>query len=125
MKKLSLTQRVLVFLKGGDEAKLQRFEGKLDKYFEKQIKNRTEAISNLEDKITDAQEELNDAILQVDVDRINKTEGAEDYCVVYVKKIKDKADVVGSLASQIDVLKEEIGTLNDLKNTIYSAEEKE
>lgn len=123
MKKQSLAARVLVFLKGGDEAKLARFEGKVEKYFEKQVKSRQEKISTLQDKLVDATEELNDAVLNVDVERINKTESTEDYCVKYVTAVKAKADALDNYNEQIKTLEEEIEALNDLNGVIFSTKE--
>lgn len=123
MKKQTLSSRVLAFLKGGDEAKLARFEGKLDNYFQKQVKMKTDAIATLQDKILDATEELNDTVLSVDVDRINKVEGAENYCSVYVRGVKAKLDVVDSFNAEIKELEEQIETLNKLQGVIYSVEE--
>lgn len=118
MSKKTLTEKVLAFLKGGDEAKLTRFENKLEKYFDKQIKTRQDNISSLQDKLVDATEELDETVLNVDLDKVNKTESAEDYCSVYVRAVKEKQDVINNLNAEIEILEEEIETLNTLKEII-------
>jgi prefoldin subunit 5 len=122
MKKQTLASRVLAFLKGGDEAKVARFESKLEKYFKKQIAMREESISNLEEKIADAKEELNETVVNVDVNRINSTDEAEGYVVVYLRSVQAKEAVVNGLQEQIDTLKEEIKALEKTQETVYSVE---
>lgn len=123
MKKQTLASRVLAFLKGGDEAKLSRFESKLDKYFTKQIAMRKDAIETLEEKVVDATEELNETVVNVDVDRINSTEGAESYVVTYVQRVQEKQEVVDGLKAQIEDLKAEIAKFESLQDTVYSVTE--
>jgi hypothetical protein len=125
MKKVSLVARVLAFVNGGDEAKLIRFESKLDKYFNKQISMREDDIENLEDKIKDAQESLGETILNVSVDSINSTDGAEGYCPTYVQSVMDKMEVVNGLNAKITALKSEITDLKAAQTAIYSVAEKE
>lgn len=123
MKKQTLASRVLAFLKGGDEAKLSRFESKLDKYFTKQIAMRKDKIETLEEKVVDATEELNETVVNVDVDRINSTEGAESYVVTYVQRVQEKQEVVDDLKAQIEDLKAEIAKFESLHDTVYSVNE--
>lgn len=123
MKKQSLTDRVLAFLKGGDQAKLSRFESKLEKYFKKQIAMREEDISNLKEKIADATEELNETVVNVDLEKINSTDQAEDYVVTYIRNIQDREAVVAELQEAIDSLKAEIKALQKTQDTVYSVEQ--
>lgn len=120
MKKQTLASRVLAFLKGGDEAKVARFESKLEKYFKKQVTMREESISNLEEKIADAKEELNETVVNVDVNRINSTDEAESYVVVYLRAVQAKEAVVADFQEQIDTLKKEIEALDKTQSTVYS-----
>lgn len=122
MKKQSLTDRVLAFLQGGDSAKLSRFESKLEKYFKKQVAMREEAITNLEEKIADAKEELNETVVNVDLDKINSTDSAENYVVTYLRAVQAKEAVVDGLQEQIDTLKAEIKALEKTQDTVYSVE---
>lgn len=123
MKKTSLASRVLAFLKGGDEQKLSRFEVKLEKYFKKQADMRKDAIENLEEKIADAKEELNETVVNVDLERINSTDGAEGYVVTYLRAVQAKEAVVESLQEQIDTLNKEIEAFQKTQNTVYSVSE--
>ena|SRR6478609_9238667 len=123
MKKLTLVERALVFLKGGDESKLARFESKLGKYFKKQVAMREEAISNLEEKITDATDDLNETVVNVDLDSINSTDSAEGYVVTYLRKVQAKQAIVAGLKEQIETLQAEIDALVATEETVYSVTE--
>lgn len=120
MKKSNLKDRVLAFLKGGDEAKLTRFEGKLDKHLAKQISMREDQIETLEEKIVDAKEDLNETILNVNPDSVNTTEGAENYCVTYLKQVRAKRNVILGYENQITALQEEIAEFRADEAAIYS-----
>lgn len=123
MKKQTLASRVVAFLKGGDEAKLARFESKLEKYFKKQITMRQDSIENLEEKIKDAKEEQDEAVVNVDLNKINSTDDAESYVVGYLRGVQAKEAVVESLQEQIDELKKEIEALEKTQETVYSVNE--
>ena len=101
MKKLSFIERVKKFIQGGDEAKLARFDSKLQKFFAKQIAKRKEQIESLTDKIADEQERLQETILNVDVQAINSTEGTESYCARYVKSVEQVQDRIDELDAPI------------------------
>lgn len=118
MSKRSLASKVLAYLKGGDEAKLVRFESKLEKFFKKQIEMRKENITNLEEKIADAKEHLNEMILSVDLGKVNSTDSAEGYVPDYVETLQAQQEVITDLEFEITTLKEEITSLENLKNTI-------
>ena len=119
MKKNTWLQRITAVLKGGDDAKLVRFQTKLEKYFDKQIKQREDSIETLRDKITDASDNLNDVIESVNLDRIATTEGAESYCKEYTQKVQQAAQTEKNLLDQIEVLEEEITALQELQATIF------
>lgn len=123
MKKVSLVSRALAFVKGGDEAKLTRFEGKLQKFFRKQKSMREEQITNLREKIADAYETVTETVISVAADRIKDTDSAESYCAVYIKAVEAKLDIVDSLQDQIDTLEAEIAKFNKIEEAIYSVEE--
>jgi len=119
MKKLSFIERVKKFIQGGDEAKLARFDSKLQKFFAKQIAKRKEQIESLTDKIADEQERLQETILNVDVQAINSTEGTESYCARYVKSVEQVQDRIDELEAQIAALEDEIAKLENLQEVIY------
>jgi len=122
MKKVSLVSRALAFVQGGDEAKLTRFESKLQKFFRKQKAMREEQITNLREKIADAYETVNETVVSVAADRIKDTDSAESYCTVYVKAVEAKLDAVEALQSQIDTLEAEIAKFDKIEAAIYSVE---
>jgi len=123
MKKVSLTDRALIFLQGGDKAKLMRFETKLDKYFRKQKALREEQISSLRDKIADAYEAVDEVVLAVAADRIKDTDSAENYCVTYVKAVENKMDAAEVMEAQIEQLEAEIAKLDKIEARIYNVVE--
>jgi len=122
IKKESFASRVLAFVKGGDEAKLSRFSVKLQKYYNNQIKARQDKIESLTDQVDDAQEALNEVILNVDLDRVNKTEGAESYCADYSRVVANAKRKVDELNTQIENLNEEITELEELQGLIFGTE---
>lgn len=119
MKKVTFLERVKAVLKGGDDAKLARFQSKLEKYFEKQIKARKEQIETLQDKIVDAIETLSDTIESVNLESIATTESTEAYCKTYVQKVQSALSFQTNIEEQIETLEEEIAELENLRNTIF------
>lgn len=89
MKKVSLADRIMAFLKGGDASKLTRFEGKLEKYLKEQNSARDRKIEDLQDKKTDLEESLTEAVNTVDLDSIAKTETLSKTVVSYVERINE------------------------------------
>ncbi len=120
MEKQTFVQKVLALLTGGDEAKLSRFEGKLSKYFTKQIAMRKESIENLEEKIVDAKEAVNDAVLNVNLEKINSTESSEGYCPSYVANVVAKQEIIEGFEQEIVDLKAEIVKLEKAQTAIYA-----
>jgi len=121
----SLATRVLAFLKGGDEAKLIRFEGKLDKYFKKQISMREDEIETLNEKIVDETERLNEVVLNVDLDRVNATEGAEGYCPTYVRAVQAQMQIIEKLKEQIEAKQAEVTFFKETQAVIEKASNSE
>lgn len=119
MTKKSLVERVMSFLKGGDEAKIARFDGKLRKYLAKQVAMRKERIESLEEKIEDAKEKLEETIENVDPAQINQADSLESYCRDYTDKVERAMDVVTDLEDAIEDLKAEIAKFEAIEATIY------
>ena len=122
MKKVSLAVRVMALLQGGDNAKVVRFESKLQKYFDKQIKMREDQKETLLDKIADATEAAQEAVVNINLSRINETDGAESYCSVYVSTVNSKLSIVDELQAEIDSLDAEIDQFKKVQDFIYSVE---
>lgn len=119
MKKISLKKRILLFLKGGDEAKTGRFEIKEDKYLNKQIQNRKDEIETVKDKIEDAKEALKDSVLNVDINSISTTDGVENYCATYTRSVDAKLKAVEDLETRVEILNKEIARFEKLKAIIF------
>lgn len=119
MQKRTLVERVIAFLKGGDEAKLSRFDSKLSKYLDKQILMRKESIETLREKVIDANESVNDFILQVDTQSLNHTDSIDRYVVTYIKEVSAKLVIVEGLEADIKVQEEEIARFEKMGRLIY------
>jgi TolA-binding protein len=115
----SFAAKVIEFLKGGEEAKMARFESKLSKYVAKQISMRTDDIETLRDKVADANEVLEETILGVDLEQVNKTDVVENYVPKYVDKVIAARQVVEALEDKIEELQEEIKELEEVKTLIF------
>ena len=122
MKKQTLSTRVLAFLKGGDEAKVSKFEAKLSKEYAAQIKAKEEAIAKLEERIEDAEEVLNETILNVDVTRINNTDSAESYVAIYMRNVRTKRNVIKEYQNDIADIQTEIDELKADQEAVYGVE---
>ena len=121
MEKLTFAQKVMAFLKGGDEAKIARFETKLTKFYSKQIAMRKDQIETFQDKKKDAQESLTDGITSVDLDKIQNTDSLEAYVKEYHNKIQRLSDEVNEFDEKIDNLQEEIKKLEATQTLIFNS----
>ena len=119
MNKPTFVSKVMTFLKGGDEAKLNRFADKLVKKIAKDISIRQDAISSIKDEITDAEEALTEVVNHVSVDRIAKTGNAEDYVADYLRDVINARQDVTNLQSSITNLEEEIKVLEQAQVDIF------
>lgn len=120
----NFVQKIMGFIKSGDEGKVIRFSNKLDKYFSVQIRLREDEIETLEEKKIDVAEVLSDSILNVDKERIQSTDDIEDYCVDYVQSNLAKLDSSDDIQEKIDELKAQIDRLKALQSAIESVEAK-
>lgn len=101
-KKATFVEKVLTFLKGGDEAKIAKFQKGTVKYLKKQIVELKDDSAQLRDKIEDAKEELNEAVLNIDLDRIKTTEEREAYTRDYIVSLDDKFEKIEYLEDGIE-----------------------
>lgn len=122
MKKTTLAGRVLAFLKGGDEAKVVRFEAKLERHFKDQIGIRTREIERLEDTKVDLLEALREAIPNVGMDKISNIGEVEAYVPKYVASIGTHIKAIHAIDDAIELQEEEISYLNNVRDAIYSSE---
>lgn len=117
----TIVTKALAFLKGGEEAKMERFFSKTDKYIQKQISMRKDKIETLRDKIADANETLEEAILNVNLEKVNKVETIESYVPQYLRTITDAKASVEALETEIETLETEIKEFEALKTLIFQA----
>ncbi len=120
----TFVEKIMSFIKSGDEGKLNRFSSKLDKYIAKQIAMRKEQIDTLNEKQLDAADVLADSVLNVNMDKIQSTEDIEEYCVEYSQEVLSKLDVSDDIAEEIADLEAQIARLENLQTTIAGVEAK-
>lgn len=123
MEKKSFVERVMAKLQGGDQAKLERFKEKLDKYFKTQIRMKREAIERIEDTISDQLGDVQDTILNVDTSHLNKGSDADNYCPTYVAAVDKARKEVEKSKLQIEAIEEEIKDLEANRDLIFNTEE--
>lgn len=109
MSKVNFAQRVIDFLKGGEEAKISRFHKKALKHLNDQIKLREDAIDELKEKSADLREEYDEAVYNIDLDSIKSTEDIKMYVESYTDKlfnyelrIKELEDAIEERQLEID-----------------------
>jgi predicted nucleic acid-binding Zn-ribbon protein len=120
----TFVQKVLAIIKGGDEAKLIRFESRFNSHVEKQINIRKDEIKDLEDKLVDSKQDLDDAIVSVDFSEIQDTESTKRYCSEYLQSLLRKQDSITSLQDQIADKKEEIVRFESVVKAIADVDPK-
>ena len=116
----TIVSKALAFLKNGEEAKMERFFSKTDKYITKQISIRKDKIETLRDKIADANETLEETILNVDLERVNKVESLEEYIPnTYLQKVQEAKNVVESLENELEENEKQILRLEEMRTLIF------
>lgn len=117
----SFVQKVIDRLKGGDEDKLNRFEGGLNKYFEKQIEIRKNEIEDITERIADAKEERQDIILNVDLSSIQKGDDMKTYLPDYVDLVMNKNADIAEFEAEIATKNAEIAALEAARDQIAAS----
>lgn len=120
MKKQTLKDKILAFLKGGDEAKISRFEVQIEKFIDNQIDLRHLQIADLEERLEDQEQNTQEAITNVDVNKIQTIESTKAYCEVYLKKLLDTYLEHEKTNDEIEKLQTEIMNLTDVKTKMFS-----
>lgn len=100
-KQVSFVQKVIDFVKGGDEGKVARFQKKLVKSWNDQIKIRKDEIENANEEISDLKESLEEAVLNVDLNRIQTTQDTANYIEEYSQKLHNIQDAISQKEEEI------------------------
>ena len=134
MKKTTLTQRVINFLKGGDEAKMDRFSVQVEKYLEQQKRLKLDRIEaykrddliNLEEEIADLIEQRKECILAVDLERVKEIGSVKSYIPDYIEKIHNiskailsRQENIKELNKRVENLEKEISNIAELNTLIF------
>lgn len=86
---------------------------------------REDEIETLTEKIVDVTERLNEVVLNVDLDRVNATEGAQGYCPIYVTGVQRQMKVIEELKEQIEAKQAEIDFFKETQAVIEKASNSE
>lgn len=117
----TFAQKLFIYLKGGDDAKLLRFDTKLRKFLAKQQDARKDEIENLTEKLSDAKDSLNDTVLSVELDRIQNADAVESYCRDYTQKVLKSLDEIDELTEKIKTKQEEIARFDGVLEAVEAA----
>lgn len=94
--------RVIAFIKGGDEAKLGKFQRLAIRHAEEQISIRESSIETLKMTREDKEEELEEATLNINLEKIQKTEDVKKYVPAYFSGIRAKQMEIEKINSEIE-----------------------
>lgn len=130
IEKMSIVEKILAFIKGGDESRVSAFINYTVKQYEKTIANRKKAISKETEDCADGLERMNDIladyveeqgsiILSVDVEKIKTRGDIESYYQDYdykvsraIAKVEEQKQLIEDYktksAKKIEGFKEEI-----------------
>ena len=117
-KQKSLVERIMEHLKGGEKAKLVKFQKGTVKYLDTQVRLIQERIEKNEDLVEEKLEELNDYLLEVSFEKIAKTELRSDYIKDYVQGYDNRMDEVEELKEEIENDKALIKRREELKKVV-------
>ena len=113
----TLTEKVLAFLKLGDDAKIRSFFDKQVKVIQRSIKNiESEKLTlerqysidqeHLQEQLEDAAEAVNAAYLNITVDNVSSNEKQAEFANVYWSGVEKAENKVKSIQSRIKSLEE-------------------
>tara|TARA_R110000764_G_scaffold111252_6_gene197951 strand:+ start:175 stop:540 length:366 start_codon:yes stop_codon:yes gene_type:complete len=105
---LSFVDKVIAFVKGGDEAKLARFQKKYVKANLKQISIRQDEIDTIQEKLDDLAEKSAEDLIAVNFDSIATSELTEQYIEKYRIRQLNNLRATDEFDEKINELKEEI-----------------
>lgn len=108
--KKNYLQKVLDFLQGGDEGKIKKFQKRAVRKLNDTISSLESDIETLEFKREDVLEAKAEALVNVDISRLQSTDGIDSYISEYLKAQVDKDKQVVAIDNQIADAKEKIET---------------
>ena len=117
IEKMSIVEKILAFVKGGNESRVSSFVNYTVKQYEKTISNRKKAITKQTEDCIDELERMNDIlndfieeqesiILSVDVDKIKTRDDIESYFQDYDYKVSRAIAKVEEQKQLIEAYKE-------------------
>ena len=114
----SFVQKVLEFFKGGEEAKIVRFQKRYIKENNRQIKIREDEIDELNDKLSDLKEKQQEDLISVDFDRIKDTDSLKRYIDDYRAKQVDNLVQKDGIKALIEDAQNDIDLLKELNSQV-------
>lgn len=110
----SFIQKVVDFLKLGEEGKITRFQKYVSKDVNNQIKARNEQIEDLREKINDANDRKQEYLVNVDMERLNSTDNTKAYSSQYIRGYMAIQEEINNLNEQITTKETEIKGFTEL-----------
>lgn len=112
--KKNYLQKVLDFLQGGDEGKIKKFQKRAVRKLNDTISSLESDIETLEFKREDVVEAKAEALVNVDVSRLQSTDGIDSYIEEYLRTQVRKDDELKDIDKKIAKAKEKIETSKSL-----------
>tara|TARA_R100001086_G_scaffold208436_1_gene124220 strand:- start:715 stop:1083 length:369 start_codon:yes stop_codon:yes gene_type:complete len=112
---MNFVQKVLEHLKGGDEAKVNRFFKRVIKYLDDQVEIRKREIEDINDKFIDIRDRENDAIYNLDVEELKSVDTTKEYIKKYVDNIVEIKREITEEKEEIKIKEQEIVYFSELK----------
>ena len=100
--KKSFVEKVMEFLKGGDEKNLRRFHKRFIKDNDRQIKYYYDKNETLNEALLDTEDQIAETVLNVDLSRINSVGDCDSYISTYRKQLNDLINLKDDLIEQIE-----------------------
>lgn len=124
-RKFTIVQKIIAFIKGGDESKIVSFLEMIERQSKNDVKKlkmnlvRLEqdhdvALQEIDDKITDTQLRVSEAYFNIDVEKIQTKESQKTYMEVYMRNISQEENELQRL---IESREKAIESYNDKKKS--------
>lgn len=102
-RKFTIVQRIIAFIKGGDESKIISFVEMIERHSKNEVKKlkmnlvRLEqdhkmSLEEIDDKIEDTELRVSEAYVNIDVEKIQTKESQKSYMGVYMRNISQEED---------------------------------
>ena len=131
-RKFTIVQRIIAFIKGGDESKIISFVEMIERHSKNEVKKlkmnlvRLEqdhkmSLEEIDDKIEDTELRVSEAYVNIDVEKIQTKESQKSYMEVYMRNISQEENELQRLKETREKV---IESYNDKKKSYNEQIEK-